>query len=85
MEDFSWNFSATSSEIEFISDELELTIFEKVVIIFMWFLIETLGNAMLFGWVQFDRLGGDPLKRRIVDQVRHIFFFFLRKCVDVAK
>ena len=75
MEGFSWNFSATSSEIEFISDELELTIFEKVVIIFMWFLIETLGNAMLFGWVQFDRLGGDPLKRRIVDQVRHTFFF----------
>ena len=73
MEGFSSNFSATSSEIEFISDELELTIFEKVVIIFMWFLIETLGNAMLFGWVQFDRLGGDPLKRRIVDQVRHFF------------
>ena len=27
------------------------------------------GNGLLLGLIQFDRLGGDPLKRRILDQV----------------
>ena len=43
--------------------------FEKVVCILVWLIIEVLGNGFLIGIIQFDRLGGDPLKRRITDQV----------------
>ena len=64
-----FNFSKMNrTEIEF-NQETEKILAEKIVIGFIWILVETLGNSMLFGLVQFDRLGGDPLKRRIVDQV----------------
>ena len=64
-----FNFSnMNQTEIEF-NQETEKILAEKIVIGFIWILVETLGNSMLFGMVQFDRLGGDPLKRRIVDQV----------------
>ena len=64
-----FNFSKMNqTEIEF-NQETEKILAEKIVIGFIWILVETLGNSMLFGMVQFDRLGGDPLKRRIVDQV----------------
>ena len=63
------NFSKMNqTEVEF-NQEVEKILAEKIVIGFIWILVETLGNSMLFGMVQFDRLGGDPLKRRIVDQV----------------
>ena len=57
------------TQVEFNQEETEKILAEKIVIGFIWILVETLGNSMLFGMVQFDRLGGDPLKRRIVDQV----------------
>lgn len=64
-----FNFSKMNqTEIEF-NQGTEKILAEKIVIGFIWILVETLGNSMLFGMVQFDRLGGDPLKRRIVDQV----------------
>ena len=44
-------------------------IYEKIFIVLVWLLIEIPGNIMLLGIIQFDRLGGDPLKRRIHDQV----------------
>ena len=37
---------------------------------------QTIGNGLLFGLIQFDRLGGDPLKRRITDQVSWILYKF---------
>ena len=42
---------------------------EKICIFIFWFLIMFPGNGLLLGLIQFDRLGGDPLKRRILDQV----------------
>ena len=42
---------------------------QSIAIILIWLLIEILGNALLIGLIQFERLGGDPLKRRITDQV----------------
>ena len=42
---------------------------QSIAIILIWLLIELLGNALLIGLIQFERLGGDPLKRRITDQV----------------
>ena len=64
------NSSNTSElNIKFISEDLELSNFEKVVIGVFWILIVVIGSCLLIGIVQFDRFGGDPLKRRIVDKV----------------
>ena len=61
-------------------------IYEKIFIVLVWLLIEIPGNIMLLGIIQFDRLGGDPLKRRIHDQV-HIENFVKRtkKLVNSSK
>ena len=55
---------------EFSTEDLTFNAVEKVAIVILWFVIQIPGNVMLVGIIQFDRLGGDPLKRRIQDQVR---------------
>ena len=45
---------------------------EKLIFAVEWVVYQTMGNGLLFGLIQFDRLGGDPLKRRITDQVSWI-------------
>ena len=62
-------------EVMFTVQEIELEVAVKVLIVLMWLLIETVGNGMLFGLIHFDLWAGDPLKRRISDQVGWIFFF----------
>ena len=42
---------------------------EKFTFGIQWILFQTVGNILLVGLIQFDREGGDPLKRRITDQV----------------
>ena len=59
----------TTSNIKFLYEDLELNIGEKIIVGVFWILIVVLGNGFLIGIIQFDRFGGDPLKRRIVDQV----------------
>ena len=54
----------------FTSEDVVLNISEKAIIVKLWLLIELVGSGMLIGLIQFERLNGDPLKRRIVDQVR---------------
>ena len=58
-----------SEEETFMVNEIELGVAEKISILFIWLLIETIGNGMLFGLIHFDLCAGDPLKRRISDQV----------------
>ena len=58
------------TKYEFFPEDLSFNAFEKVGIVVMWLAIQIPGNIMLFGIIQFDRIGGDPLKRRIQDQVR---------------
>ena len=58
-----------TSNVKFFNEDLELNIYEKIVIGVFWMLIVVFGNGFLIGIIQFDRFGGDPLKRRIVDQV----------------
>ena len=53
----------------FTIEDDNLTTIEKAVTIFLWVIIEVIGNGLLFGLIQFDRIGGDPLKRRIIDHV----------------
>ena len=56
-----------STEIEF--QPSGLTFSEKAFSVCLWIFIEVFGNGLIIGLIQFDRLGGDPLKRRITDQV----------------
>ena len=55
--------------IAFTAEPSGLTIPEKIFCIWLWFIIEFLGNGLIIGTIQFDRFGGDPLKRRTTDQV----------------
>ena len=57
---------------EFASEEIQLQTVEKAIIVTLWLSIEVVGSGLLIGLIEFERLGGDPLKRRIVDQVRSI-------------
>ena len=57
------------TEVHFTIEELEVGIQEKVIIVLLWLLTETIGNGLLFGLIRFDIFAGDPLKRRITDQV----------------
>ena len=61
---------------EFDSEEVQLRTVEKAIIVTLWLFIEVLGSVLLIGLIEFERLGGDPLKRRIVDQVRSIILSF---------
>ena len=54
----------------FYTEDLTFHAVEKAVIVALWLVIQIPGNVMLLGIVLFDQLGGDPLKRRIQDQVR---------------
>ena len=58
------------TKYEFSTEDLSFNAFEKVGIAVMWLVIQIPGNIMLYGIIQFDRIGGDPLKRRIQDQVK---------------
>ena len=69
------------TEVRFTVEGIELGIPEKVIIVLLWLLTETIGNGLLFGLIQFDIFAGDPLKRRITDQVctLDLFNYFGRK------
>ena len=59
--------------MEFEVMQVDLNMLECVIIMIIWILIQFLGNGLLLGLIQYDRLGGDPLKRRICDQVSKFF------------
>ena len=59
-----------ATKYELSTEDFSFNAFEKVAIAVLWLVIQVPGNIMLLGIIQFDRLGGDPLKRRIQDQVR---------------
>ena len=58
-----------STQTEFSYDESTLNTFENTILGIMLFMIAVPGTAFLIALIQFDRIGGDPLKRRIIDQV----------------
>ena len=67
--------------ISFEAGELELNTIQWVIILIFWILLQTLGNGLLVGMIVYERVGnGDPLKRRIIDQVcLHIESIFYDK------
>lgn len=52
------------------TSRIDFAVHEQIIFGLQWFLIQVFGNGLLIGLIQFDRHGGDPLKRRITDQVR---------------
>ena len=56
--------------VNFQSNEINFTWGEKILMAFEWILLESLANGLIFGIVQYERLGADPMKRRLTDQVR---------------
>ena len=58
------------NEVSFETNKF--TAMEKEVAILVWIILEFVCNPLLFGLVHFERIGGDPLKRRITDQVRKL-------------
>ena len=59
-------------ETSLIAEGISLTNLEKIVVGVLWFLIEVIGNLLLLGLIQYERFGGDPLKRRLIDQVKKV-------------
>ena len=59
-----------STKYEFSVENYTFNIPEKFFIAMVWLIVQIPGNIMLMGIIQFDRHGGDPLKRRLQDQVR---------------
>ena len=49
---------------------------EKIIFGIQWLLFQIIGNGLLIGLIQFDQFGGDPLKRRITDQVSRFSVIF---------
>ena len=47
----------------------DFTTFEKCCVCSIWLYMQFVSNPLFFGIVQFERKGGDPLKRRVTDQV----------------
>ena len=60
--------NSTETELEYLN--IDLNVLQKVVLVTIWIVIQVPGNLMLFGLIHFDKFGGDPLKRRMIDQVK---------------
>ena len=59
------------NSVKFEARESDLDTIECIIISIISLLLQTCGNAMLIGMILYEVQGnGDPLKRRIVDQVR---------------
>jgi len=70
--------------MEFNPDGEPMSFLEKAIIMIFWFLTEVVGSILLIGLIQFERLGGDPLKGRIVDQISgHSNFSCSHKLLDL--
>ena len=54
---------------KYLVNEIHFSWGEKILMVFEWLILELLGNGLIFGLVQYERLGADPMKRRLTDQV----------------
>jgi len=58
-----------SSNVSLTTEDSEANIGKYCTITVLWTLIELIGNPLLVGLIQFERNQGDPLKRRLNDQL----------------
>ena len=74
LEDLETSLLDVRDAVRFEARESDLDTIECIIISIISILLQTCGNAMLIGMILYEVQGnGDPLKRRIVDQVRIIF------------
>ena len=59
------NFTSLEASIE----AQDFTIAKKSIAMILWLYMQFVSNPLIFGISQFERNGGDPLKRRVTDQV----------------
>ena len=62
-------FVNSSNSTMFTVDYLECSTLEKAIAFLIWILVAIFGNALIMGMMFYERFQGDPLKRRITDQV----------------
>ena len=75
LEDLETSLLDVRDAVRFEARESDLDTIECIIISIISILLQTCGNAMLIGMILYEVQGnGDPLKRRIVDQVRIQFF-----------
>ena len=75
LEDLETSIFSMENYVKFEARENDLDTIECIIISIISLLLQTCGNAMLIGMILYEVQGnGDPLKRRIVDQVRIQFF-----------
>ena len=71
LEDLETFLHDVRNAVKFEARENDLDTIECIIISIISLLLQTCGNAMLIGMILYEVQGnGDPLKRRIVDQVR---------------
>ena len=71
LEDLETSILDMEDTVKFEARESDLDTMECIIISIISLLLQTCGNAMLIGMILYEVQGnGDPLKRRIVDQVR---------------
>ena len=63
-----------SEEMDIFLEIRDITLKDKILVSTIWFVLEIPCNIGWLGIIQFDRLGGDPVKRRVTDRVRKITF-----------
>ena len=74
LEDLKTPIFIMENSVKFEARESDLDTIECIIISIISLLLQTCGNAMLIGMILYEVEGnGDPLKRRIVDQVRISF------------
>ena len=54
--------NSSTTLVKLIDDNIDLTVAEKIAITVMWIMSQTFGNFLVIGLIQFERLGGDPMK-----------------------
>ena len=59
------NFTSLEASIE----AQDFTIAKKSIAMILWLYMQFVSNPLIIGISQFERNGGDPLKRRVTDQV----------------
>ena len=57
------------TDLETSIEVQDFTVFKKCSCFLIWLYMQFVSNPLIFAIVQFERIGGDPLKRRVTDQV----------------
>ena len=66
-----------------VEEDENLTLETKLFLVGSCLLTEIFGCGLLIGLVQFERFGGDPVKRRLTDQVSVILYCIKTLSIEI--